>query len=396
MLKVIMNEEEGRRELQRIGVHPEGIDIMLPKLRGMVMKFREVPPQDALILKQEMLSIGGDAAVAEKALPPSSKVTDVLLMGTRKQMMHLAERLQRQYERLQLLGNEIAREMENLDKKTTMKIGDRTFSFGTRTYLMGILNVTPDSFYDGGKYTTVAHAVERAKELERQGADIIDIGGESSRPFSEPISAKEELERILPVIKAMREEVEVPISVDTYKPEVAEKALERGADMINDIMALRNEGMVEVIKEHDVPVCLMHMKGEPKNMQVKPEYENVTEEVYSFLKERVQFAVERGIAEDRIIIDPGIGFGKRTGKGIEDNCDIIAHLRELKGMGRPVLVGISQKTFIGNILGAEKGERIEGSLGAEAVAIINGADIIRCHHVLKTKRMAAVVDRIVR
>lgn len=391
-----MNEEEGRRELQRIGVHPEGIDIMLLKLRGMVMKFREVPPQDALILKQEMLSIGGDAAVAEKTLPPSSKVTDVLLMGTRKQMTHLAERLQRQYERLQHLGREVELELANLDKKISMKIGNRTFSFGTRTYLMGILNVTPDSFYDGGKYTTVAYAVERAKELERQGADIIDIGGESSRPFSEPISAKEELERILPVIKAMREEVEVPISVDTYKPEVAEKALERGADMINDIMALRNEGMVEVIKEHDVPVCLMHMKGEPKNMQVKPEYENVTEEVYSFLKERVQFAVERGIAEDRIIIDPGIGFGKRTGKGIEDNCDIIAHLRELKGMGRPVLVGISQKTFIGNILGAEKGERIEGSLGAEAVAIINGADIIRCHHVLKTKRMAAVVDRIVR
>lgn len=396
MLKVIVNEEEGRRELQRIGVHPEGIAIMLPKLRGIVMKFRELPPQDALILKQEMLAMGGDAAVAETALPPSSTVTDVLLMGTRKQMAHLSERLQRQHERLRNLGAEIAGELANLEKRITMKIGGRTFSFGTRTYIMGILNITPDSFYDGGKYATPERAVERAKEMERQGADIIDIGGESSRPFSEPVSAAEELERILPVIRAVKDEVKVPVSVDTHKPEVAERALSEGADMVNDIMALRAEGMAEVIREHDVPVCLMHMKGTPKDMQVNPSYESVTEEIYAFLRERILYATERGIPEEHLIIDPGIGFGKRTGKGIEDNCDIIAHLRELKGLGRPVLVGISQKSFIGNILGAGKDERMEGSLGAEAVAIANGADIIRCHHVLETKRMATVVDRIVR
>ncbi|RLF50559.1 MAG: dihydropteroate synthase, partial [Thermoplasmata archaeon] len=169
-----------------------------------------------------------------------------------------------------------------------------------------------------------------------------------------------------------------------------------GVDMINDVFALRKEGMAEIAREFDVPVCIMHMKGEPKNMQMNPYYKDVMEEIYEFLKGRIEFAIKKGIDENKIIIDPGIGFGKRTGEGIEDNCEIIARLKELKSLGKPILIGISRKTFIGNITKTTVEQRLEGSLGAEAIAIANGADILRCHDVLATKRMAMVVDAIVR
>ena len=396
MLRIIKNKEDGIRILKKIGVHEEAIDIMLPKIFHFNIKFKNIAPQDAIILKQEMLSIGGDAAISEKTLPPHSENTDVLIMGNEKQLLKLARKLQSQYTRLVLLGKKIEEILGNVSKKVEMKIGNRRFSFGEKTYIMGILNVTPDSFYDGGKYESIEKAVERAKEMEKEGADIIDVGGESTRPFSSPVSEEEEMRRVLPVIKALKGEIEIPISIDTYKPAVAEKAIEAGADMINDIKALRSDGMVEIAKEYDVPVCIMHMKGEPKNMQVNPRYDDVVEEIYEFLEERIKFAVSKGFDEDKIIIDPGIGFGKRTGGGIEDNCEIISRLLELKALGKPLLIGISRKTFIGNIAGGSVNERLEGSLGAEAIAIANGADIIRCHDVMATKKMAMVVDAIVR
>ncbi|RLF48183.1 MAG: dihydropteroate synthase [Thermoplasmata archaeon] len=396
MLRVIRNVDEAIKELKRIGVHEDAIKIMLPKLFHLNIKFKEMMPQDAIILKQEMLAAGGDAAIAEKALPPYTEKTDILLMGNKKQMVRVANKVKKQYDRLKKIGEEIEKIMENLEKRVEMKIGSKTFRFGEQTYIMSILNVTPDSFYNGGKYSTLENAVERAKQMEKEGADIIDVGGESTRPFSQPVDAEEEMKRVLPVIEEIKKEVKVPISIDTYKPEVAEKAIEKGADMVNDVKALRSEGMAEVIKEYDVPVCIMHMKGEPKNMQEKPYYEDVVEEIYEFLKQRIDFAVENGIDDNKIIIDPGIGFGKRTGEGIEDNCEIIARLMELKSLGKPLLIGISRKTFIGNIIKASVEERLEGSLGAEATAIANGADILRCHDVLETKRMARVVDEIVR
>ncbi|RLB76526.1 MAG: dihydropteroate synthase, partial [Deltaproteobacteria bacterium] len=173
-------------------------------------------------------------------------------------------------------------------------------------------------------------------------------------------------------------------------------AIDEGASMVNDITALENEKMVEVVKEYEVPVCIMHMKGKPENMQKLAHYEDVMEEIYGFLRKRMEYAMEKGVDENKIIVDPGIGFGKRTGNGIEDNCEIIARLEELKGLGRPILIGASRKTFIGNITSTEINERLEGSLGAEAIAIANGADIVRCHDVISTKRMAMVVDAIVR
>lgn len=396
MLRIIKNKEEGKKELERIGVHEKAIPIMLPKMFHFNIKFRDVTPQDAIILKQEMLSVGGDTAISEKALPPHSSKTDVLLMGSEKQIKILAIKLKKQYERLHKIGEEIENIIENFGKKVEIYIGNKKFEFGKRTYIMGILNVTPDSFYDGGKYFDIEKAVERAKEIEREGADIIDVGGESTRPFSKRLDEKEEMKRVLPVIEEIKNEIKIPVSIDTYKAKVAEKAIEKGADMVNDIMALRKENMADVVKEYNVPVCIMHMKGTPENMQKIASYEDVVEEIYHFLKQRIEFAVSYGIDERKIIVDPGIGFGKRTGRGIEDNCEIISRLMEIKSMGKPLLIGISRKTFIGNITSSPLNERLEGSLGAEAIAIANGADIIRCHDVYATKKMAMVVDAIVR
>ncbi|HEC75762.1 MAG TPA: dihydropteroate synthase [Thermoplasmatales archaeon] len=396
MLRIIRNEIEGKKELERIGVDKEAIPIMLPKMFHLNIKFKDVPPQDAIILKQEMLSIGGDTAISEKALPPHSSKTDVLVMGNEKQIKILASKLKKQYERLHKLGEEIENIIENIGKKTEIYIGNKKFEFGKRTYIMGILNVTPDSFYDGGKYFDIEKAIERAKQIEKEGADIVDIGGESTRPFSKRVDEKEEMKRVLPVIEEVKDEIKIPVSIDTYKPKVAEKAIEKGADMVNDIMALRKENMVNVVREYNVPFCILHMKGNPENMQKIASYEDVVEEIHSFLKERIEFAVSHGIDENNIIVDPGIGFGKRTGKGIEDNCEIISRLMEIKSIGKPLLVGISRKTFIGNITNTSVNERVEGSLGAEAIAIANGADIIRCHDVYATKKMAMIVDTITR
>ncbi|RLF52238.1 MAG: dihydropteroate synthase [Thermoplasmata archaeon] len=283
-----------------------------------------------------------------------------------------------------------------------MKIGKKVFRWGERTYIMGVLNVTPDSFSDGGRYLDPERAVERALEMQAQGADIIDVGGESTRPGSERIGADEELKRVKPVLEEICDKLSVPVSIDTYKSEVAEAAIRAGAAMINDISALRFDSwMVNVVKEYDVPVVLMHMKGTPKGMQENPHYDDVMHEIISFLHERKEFAVNNGIDGEKIIVDPGIGFGKRTGKGIEDNCEIIGRLRELKVLGSPILVGPSRKTFIGNVCSDDDkplpvDRRIEGTLAAVALSAVNGADIVRVHDVAEARRCLKLVDSIIR
>lgn len=390
-VKVINDIEEAKEELKKIKVHKDAIAILSPKMFHLNIKIEDVEPQDAIIMKQEMLCCGGDVAIAYNALPPKGEKGNVMIMGTEKQMELLVARLKRQYERLKKLGEEIENLLHRFERKVVMKIGNKKFEFGKRSYIMGILNVTPDSFYNGGKYFNMENAIEHAREMEKHGADIIDIGGESSRPFSKRIDEKEEMKRVLPVIEALSNETNVPISIDTYKPKVAEAAIQAGAAMINDIMALRN-GMENVAREYDVPVVLMHMKGTPETMQINPYYEDVTAEIMKFLDERIKFALENGIDEDKIIIDPGIGFGKRQ----EDNLRIISHLAEFKSLGMPILIGASRKSFIGNILNLPPEERLEGSIASAIVAILNGANIIRCHDVLATKRAATVADAIMR
>lgn len=280
-------------------------------------------------------------------------------------------------------------------------IGNNTFNLNQNTILMGILNITPDSFSDGGKFYSKEKAIKHAILMEKQGADIIDIGGESTRPGAKKISVNEEIDRIIPIIEEIIEKINIPISVDTYKSKVAKKAIDIGASMINDITALRGDkSLIKIIRDYNITICLMHMKGKPKNMQINPKYENIIKEIYTFLKERTDFALKNKIKKDKIIIDPGIGFGKRTGKGTEDNCEILRNLEKLKKLNFPIMIGASRKTFIGNISGYKKflpiNQRMEGSLAAACVAVMNGANIIRAHDIKATRRCLNLVDCVIK
>ncbi|HAF70698.1 MAG: Dihydropteroate synthase [Acetothermia bacterium 64_32] len=254
-----------------------------------------------------------------------------------------------------------------------------------RVLIMGILNVTPDSFSDGGRFLSPDAAVERALVMEGEGADIIDIGGESSRPGAEPVSVEEELGRVLPVLERLRGRLRIPISIDTTKAEVAEAALRAGASIVNDISALRfDPAMAPLVAEFGAGLVLMHMLGTPKTMQQSPHYDDVVREVRGFLAERAQYAQSQGIPREAIAVDPGIGFGKT----VEHNLELLRRLPELVELGFPVLVGPSRKSFIGAILDLPVEERLEGTLAACAVAVVRGADILRVHDVRQVRRAA--------
>ena len=258
-----------------------------------------------------------------------------------------------------------------------------------RTALMGIVNVTPDSFSDGGRYFEPAQAISHGLKLVEEGADIIDVGGESTRPGARPVSGREEMERVIPVIRGLRRELSAPISVDTYKADVARAALDEGADMVNDISALRfDPAMAPLVAAEKVPVVLMHMRGTPRTMQQRPHYRDVVEEVKEFLRDQIRYAVQSGVDLERIIIDPGIGFGKE----LEHNLALLRALPALADLGRPVLVGPSRKTFIGKILDAGPEERLEGSLAAAVAAVLGGASVIRTHDVKEARRAIRVAD----
>ena len=259
------------------------------------------------------------------------------------------------------------------------------------TGIMGIINVTPDSFSDGGKYANVEAAVMRAKQMVADGADIIDIGGESSRPGAEPISANEECRRVVPVVQALAEQFQIPISVDTYKAEVAYEALSAGACVINDITALHGDpNMCQILADAQAGVILMHMQGVPATMQKAPTYQNVVVEVHAWLTEVASQAVDRGIDSSRIMIDPGIGFGKT----FDHNLEILHNLIQFRGIGYPLLVGVSRKKFIGQILDLPVHQREEGTAATVAWSIINGANVVRVHDVAKMKQVVQVIDAI--
>ena len=267
------------------------------------------------------------------------------------------------------------------------------WSCGEETGIMGIINVTPDSFSDGGKYANVEAAVMRAKQMVADGADIIDIGGESSRPGAEPITANEECRRVIPVVQALAEQFQIPISVDTYKAKVAREALSAGACVINDITALHGDpNMCQIVADAQAGVILMHMQGVPATMQKAPTYQNVVTEVHAWLTEVASQAVDRGIDSSRIMIDPGIGFGKT----FDHNLEILRHLMQFRGIGYPMLVGVSRKKFIGRILDLPVHQREEGTAATVAWSIINGANVVRVHDVAKMKQVAQVIDTICR
>ena len=262
---------------------------------------------------------------------------------------------------------------------------------GRRTHVMGILNVTPDSFYDGKRYNTAEDAVNHASKMLEEGADIIDVGGESTRPGAYPISEAEELKRVIPLIKLLSKEVRKPISIDTYKARVAEKAIEAGASIINDIGGLlMDKHMAKVAAEAKVPVIIMHKKGNPRIMQKYPVRKNVMSEILSYLQKSVSRAVNAGIDEDKIILDPGIGFGKT----LRQNLEILKRLREFKSMGFPILIGTSRKKFIGAILKLSVQERLNGTLATLAVAVMNGAHIVRVHDVREAVQVVRICDAV--
>jgi len=259
-----------------------------------------------------------------------------------------------------------------------------------RSKIVGILNVTPDSFSDGGKFFDREAAVLRAKEMVTEGADMIDVGGESSRPGSEPVSEEEELRRVIPVIERLVKEIQIPISIDTYKPGVAKRALQAGAKIINDITGLTNPEMRKVVGEAKAPVILMHMQGKPKTMQENPVYSDVVSDIKEFFKTQIDLAKESGITE--IILDPGIGFGKT----LEHNLTILKHLSEFTDLGFPILVGPSRKAFIGTLTGNLPAlERLEGTLSALVIARMNGASYVRVHDVKEARRALQIADAIV-
>ncbi len=385
----LSSHSEAVEELRRIGVEPYGIESMAPKMLHVNIVLEGIECKAANILKQEMLSIGGDVAVSRGTVDCSVSATDAVIMGTRKQVERFVQKISPQPFGLSNLAEQIQVLLSCLSLKDyVLETSRRRIPVGSRPLIMGILNITPDSFSDGGLFADPGAALDHALAMEADGADMIDIGGESTRPGSESIAAAAELERIVPVLRKIGPRVKVPLSIDTTKAEVAEAAADLGVEVINDISALRfDPRMVDIAARTGMAVVLMHMRGTPRTMQQSPnlDYTAVRGEIIAFLRERLEYAASRGVAEHRIMVDPGIGFGK----SVEDNLRILKYVREFKVIGRPVLVGPSRKGFIGRITGEpDASERIGSTAGAVAAAVMNGADIIRVHDVKQMRRAA--------
>jgi len=380
-----------RNEMALIGVDPVGIDIMEGKARHHLIRLDEVDLRAALILKQNLLSLGGEAALTREAAGLKVRTTPVLLMGTSRQIRDLAAKLDGQPFKLADISRSISDLLDTLEKGPRYVVKGTDLLSGGRKAVAGILNVTGDSFSDGGMFLNREDAVARGIEMVAQGADIIDVGGESTRPGAHPITAEDEMERVLPVIRDLAAEGVRCISVDTTKAAVAEKALAEGACIINDISAMTfDPGMVSVAAASGASLILMHTRGRPESMQQDLRYDDLMDEVCSRLEEAMDLAAGSGIPIDRICLDPGIGFGK----SFEQSLELISRVGELRSMGTAVMVGASRKSFIGHLTGEGVTRRMPGSVGAAVAAALNGADILRVHDVAETVQALAVVTGI--
>ncbi len=386
-LITLKNKADIRREMEKINVDAGGIRIMEPKSRFFTVKVSRLPLKGGLLLKQEMLSRGGEAALPRNAIALTLDHVDVLLAGTKKHYLELIKKLKAQPFGLPSLGEEIKGILDNLDKeKPDLVLGRYRLPLGKRTLIMGILNVTPDSFSDGGKFDRLDLAFEQAVKMVEEGADILDVGGESTRPGYQPVSPEEELSRVLPVIEKIKSELDIPVSIDSNKAAVAKEALQAGADMVNDIWGLKaDEEMASVVSSFHVPVCLMH------NRKVAV-YEDLMTDIVSDLAESISLARHAGIEEDKIIIDPGIGFAKN----VEENLEVMNRLEELHTLGYPLLLGTSRKSLIGKTLAAPMEERLEGTAATVTIGILKGVDILRVHDEKEMKRVAVMTDAVVR
>lgn len=363
---------------KRLGVAPEGIDAMAPLSVSRLVRVGGLDARNANILKQEMLAAGGDAALPADIYDLEGGAGEALIIGNPVQLERLVEKLGRHGPELGSFAGQLAEAGGNYERGRERR-QPLPAALGKADWLvMGILNVTPDSFHDGGRFTDPEAAREQAAAMVAAGAGIIDVGGESTRPGSGGVSEQEELRRVLPVVEAAAG-LGAPVSIDTSKAAVAREALRLGAAMINDITALRGDpAMASLAAERGCPVCLMHMKGTPADMQRGPDYDDVAGEIIDFFRERAGWAQEQGIERDNIIIDPGIGFGKK----LEHNLEIINRLDAFLSLGLPVMIGASRKSFLGAVLGREDtGERLAGTVATTVIAYQRGARLFRVHDV---------------
>ncbi|MBI4733662.1 MAG: dihydropteroate synthase [Rubrobacteridae bacterium] len=338
-----------------------------------------------------MLSKGGEVATPWALYKLDPGTTEILIMGTLRQFDDLCAKLKLQPFGLAKLSRMIKSVLSHYDiSLPILQAGRFSLDFSMKTHIMGILNLTPDSFSDGGRYMSPEAAIDYAIKMVEEGADIIDIGGESTRPGAEPVDAQEALKRTIPVIEALVSELDVPISIDTYKPLVARTAIEAGAGMINDISGLRDNNMIELALEKGVPVIVMHMKGAPGNMQVDPVYGDVVGEICDWLDDQTQKAISAGLMRENILIDPGIGFGKT----FDHNLEILSRLSEFRSLGYPIVLGTSRKAFLGALLDALPEDRLEGTIATVVQGISNGANIVRVHDVKQVARACKVVDAV--
>lgn len=389
--------------LRQIKVDPYGIKIMAPKALDFLIKVDSLSCIEANILKQEMLSLGADAAVSRGTLIGKSRKTDCLLIGNMSQYNRLGNKLNKQPFGLNKFAVELRDTINNYQKNNFLLNLSR-FKLNIRpdrTFIVGIVNLTPDSFSADGLYESHKSQSKKEKNLTDSiieyvcklvddGADIIDVGGESSRPGAVPVSLKVELARTIPIIKLLAKKIKVPISIDTYKPEVAMAALDNGAVMVNDISGLKNPAMIKLVAKQKSAIVIMHSKGCPENMQNNPNYKLVIEEIIKYLDNAVIRAQDGGINKEKIVIDPGIGFGK----SVEHNLQIIKNLKEFKILGRPILIGTSRKSFIGRVLNAGLNDRLAGTISTCILAAKNGANFLRVHDVGMVQQAIKMFDAV--
>lgn len=393
MIKIIDLNSKTNSEIieflsKKINVHNLGTQILTDKIKSYNIFIDEISNQAANILKQDMLSIGGDIAVHTDVVLYKPGINSCLIIGTKKQIKKLIEKMKTQPFGLKNIALDIEKKIsnyENFEKNSSNK---------NHTKIMGILNLTEDSFFDGGKYSSIEKILNQIENMIDNGVDIIDIGAESTRQNSNPTSSDQEIKKILPVLELIKKidpEHKIPISIDTYRADVAEACLHCGADIINDISACTfDKKMPEIIKKYNSKIVLMHIKGTPKNMQINPTYNNLINEIMSFLEERINFMLNLGIEKNNIIIDPGIGFGKTT----EHNLEILKNINIFKNLGYPILVGASRKSFIGSTLNEQVENRLIGTLAVTSFLAMNKIEYIRVHDIKENKQTVEMIKNI--
>jgi dihydropteroate synthase len=378
------------REVARTESDPEGVAIMTRKGRIYPVRLDGISLKAAPLLKQETLSVGADSAHARGIADHSASTTSVVILATWGQYQRIVPKLRRQPFRLAEVAAEIDRALRSYVSRTprTISGAHRTFVVGDRPRVMGVVNVTPDSFSDGGLHLDPKDAVAHAERLVAEGATIVDIGGESTRPGATPVSPDAEWKRVEPVLAGLARRLSVPISIDTRHAEVALRAVDAGADVVNDVEGLRSEAMRRAVAKSGAAVVAMHMRGDPTTMQSNLVYSDLRGEVYSALAEATDRAVADGIPADRILIDPGLGFGKSP----EQSLELLLHIGEFRSLGYPVVVGASRKSFLGWLLGTDdKSHRLEAGIAAAVVAAERGTALVRTHDVGPTVRALALV-----